>query len=265
MLERRLRRILSHRGEAFAYGAFDAFLRGMADLYADQLVTLATLTPQEASRWRERIELSAWPAIQRLREGGKGVILASPHFGNLVLPLVALAKAGLPLTAMFIDAAPFRWARDYGFNVVSLGYGAAEFLAALARNEAVVVLTDLDFFPDRRAAEFFGAPVRPPHAPVRLALASGAPILPVYAVCQGGQHRLEADDPLWPSAQTSQETMEWDLLRSMETFIGRHPEHWLLFEDVWDLERRDGDNRRQFAKLEAYRRFRKTLEPGFRP
>lgn len=226
------------------------FLERLAAVYADSEATKFALHVTPPERRLAGVELAALPAIERLRAGGRGVILASPHFGNLPLTMIALA-AKVPLTVVFVNAKPWMFIEEHGPRVLGLGTAAREILRALANNECVLLLSDLDFYPNGRAVPFFGAPIRPPQGLCRIAETTQAPILPLYAVGDSAKLRVEADAPIMPAGRTAQE-LEEPLLRSMERRIAKHPDHWLVLRDIWDLERSDTMNRRQLELIELY-------------
>jgi lauroyl/myristoyl acyltransferase len=199
------------------------------------------LAPPE--RRFQRVDLPCLARIEKLRRDGKGVILATPHFGNLPLMLAALA-ARLPLSVVLINDVPWKFFEVHGFKVLGLGNAVVPMVSALAANECVVVMSDLEFFPGNRVADLFGAPVRPPQGLCRLSEATGAPILPIYAVTEAGRCVVEDDAPILPEGRLGEE-LEGPLLRSMERRLGAHPEQWLIFRDIWDLERSDARGRLQ--------------------
>ena len=232
----------------------EAFLGRLAARYADSMTSLYTLDQLPMEERVSGVETPAVEAAQALRKRGKGVILASPHYGNLPLALAALAARGVPMTVMFLHGGAYKWCEAaFGFKVTSLGESAADYWRALKANEAVMAYSDLDFFPENRTADFFGAPVRPPHGVARLAAASGAPVLPVYEVFEGGRHRVVADAPIEPEGGA--EAVEGALLRSMERFIAARPDHWLVLRDVWDIAAGDRLNKRMLASAALFRRF----------
>lgn len=236
----------------------NALLDGLARVYASNQLSLFTMDRAQAESAVKAMDLKLLPALAKLREAGKGVILSGPHFGNQVLAMTALAMSGVPVNVIFIYADPFRWAEEYGLRVINLGEAALECLRALTRNEVVLLYTDLDYFPGGRTADFFGAPVRPPHGPARLSLASGAPILPVYALCHGEKHSYVCDKPIMPEGK-SQEAIESALLRSQESFIAKYPDHWWNARDIWDMEETERQNARHLASVMNMRRMRRFL------
>lgn len=253
-VERLLSRVLRFTHREPSPSELQRLIDEMAWIFSDMLTTLYLIEPGALGGPLERIDLQALPELARLRQAGKGVILAGPHFGNVALAMAGLAQSSIPLTTILINADPYRWIESFGLHVVSLGEAAVDCVRALNANEAVLILADLDFFPEGRTADFFGAPMRPPHGAARLSLACGAPILPVYTVHQGaGRYRLECDKPIMPEPGSTIESLEERLLRSMEDYIGRYPSQWLVLRDIWDIERCDKLNARHLANLALWR------------
>lgn len=213
-------------------------------IQADVEATLYLLEEGTAPALTARLEAPALAPFKKALSQGKGLIVASPHFGNYALLLLGLARAGLPLHVMFINSGVYGWIERFGLKVVPFGSGALDYTRALAGNEAVFVFSDLDFFPGGRTADFLGAPIRPPHSLARLSEATGAPVLPVYCLRTQGGWRLETD-ALIPGGRA--EEVEAALLRSMESRLRARPAHWVMFHDPWDVEGTDRANRRRLA------------------
>ena len=242
------------RGRAPTAEETAAFRAEMASLIAAELLSTFALL-RDPGRGPVPADLELIPAIEALRREGRGVVLATPHFGDCKMLFLGLGRAGLPLHVMINAVQPAMravTAAQPNLRFTDFSTGARYYLDALARNELVLLLTDMDYFPGGRTLDFFGAPCNPPHGPARLALAAGAPVLPVYAVRSGERHRLLCDSPILV-AGADQEDVERRLLRSMEKFIGRHPSHWLVYHDPWDLEACARETRRQLRQLHLRR------------
>ncbi len=240
-----LTRVLGHRGAAVDARELQALLAATATLYGETLVNLCLLCRPGSFMTPPRpIDLPLLPIIARLRERRKGVVLAIAHFGDLFMAVSALARQGLPVTAIFVDGGRYRWVEVEKLRFVSLGAAAVPATRALAANELVMTYDDLPLFPEARTSNLFGAPVFPPNGAARLALAAGAPVLPIYSILENGRHRVEADAPILPEEASTQEAVEERLLRSLEKYIDRYPSHWMPFHDVWDLDVMRGRHRR---------------------
>lgn len=261
LLENIFSRVLQASGQQAAPERLRALKLECARVYASNQLSLFTMDRAEAERAVKDMDLELLPTLTKLRQAGKGVILASPHFGNQVLAMTSLAMAGVPVNVIFINADPYRWAEEVGLRVINLGEAALECLRALARNEAVLLYTDLDYFPGGRTADFFGAPVRPPHGPARLSLAAGAPLLPAYAIRRGERHSYVCDKPIEPQGKT-QEQIESAILRSQEKYIARNPEQWWNARDLWDMEQTEKQNARHLAFIMTMRRVQGLLGLG---
>jgi lauroyl/myristoyl acyltransferase len=201
------------------------------------------------------------PCLKDLLKQGRGAILLTPHFGNHALFMYALACGGMPVNAVYNFGTAFRsLEKAYpNLRLFDVGFAAADLLKTLRGSGVVMTLGDVDYFPDNRTADFFGAPFFPPHGPARLSLASGAPILPVYAVLEDSRWRLIHEPPIDPGA-CSQEQIESLILRSMERHIAARPGHWLMFRDAWDLPATSEELRRQLRDARSSRALLKLWE-----
>lgn len=250
-LESNLRRIhlFTHQKEP-APGGIDSMIQELAALYAQMLINSYTI-PRHPEEYLKNSEPEFLPALQTLLNEGRGAMLVTPHFGDQGMIYGALAYLGIPVTVMINEALAYQWATKIlkTLRFIGLGEGAVEGLKTLRNNKTLMMNGDMDYFPEGRTADLFGAPFPPPHGVSRLALAARSPILPVYSVCQGGRHRLMSDEPIRSDGNLTQEDIERRIMRSMESFIGRYPSHWFVFEDPWNLQERERRARRQLRGI----------------
>ena len=165
------------RGRAPGAEETAAFRAEMAALIAAELLSTFALL-RNPGRGPVPADPELIPAIEALRREGRGVVLATPHFGDCKMLFLGLGRAGLPLHVMINAVQPAMravTAAQPNLRFTDFSTGARYYLDALARNELVLLLTDMDYFPGGRTLDFFGAPCNPPHGPARLALAAGAP------------------------------------------------------------------------------------------
>ncbi|MBI4676869.1 MAG: hypothetical protein HY748_04740 [Elusimicrobia bacterium] len=236
----------------------ESVLQEMAVVHAR--ITISMVSPPEAwPRWLNDTSVDLLPVLKGLLEKGKGVILATPHFGNHAY-FDVLSALGIPLNLLLLHGTSYESAatRRTLMRLWDVGSSAAGLLRALAANETVLLFDDLDYFPDGRTKHLFGAPFPPPHGPARLSLASGAPVLPVYSVLEGSRWHLVCEEPIFPEA-ASQSEIEDRLLRSMERRIATRPGHWILYNDVWDLEAVSREMGRQLAFVRLKRWLRSLI------
>ena len=119
-----------------------------------------------------------------------------------------------------------------------MGRAARECLTALRCNEIIALVGDRDFSASTTVFDFFGKPARLPAGPAKLALATGAPILPTFMVrIAGDRFRFIVDDPIFVDpAQDTVETVMHRIVRALERVILQHSEQWFLFHNPWDIE-----------------------------
>jgi KDO2-lipid IV(A) lauroyltransferase len=100
------------------------------------------------------------------------------------------------------------------------------------------VVGDRDFTGSNQTVEFFGRPARLPDGPAKLALATGAPLLPIFMVrLPDDTFAYILEEPIW--ADRSRQTVD-DVMRqialALERVIRQHSEQWFLFHNLWDVE-----------------------------
>lgn len=179
---------------------------------------------------------------------GNGVILLTGHLGNWEL-MGARAAREFPLTVVarptsnsgvqkFIDAAR----AAHGVEVISKYEGGRAPLRVLKSNKALGILPDQHAGGDGALLPFFGQPTRVWTALARLAMLSGAPVVPAYGVRQRpflANGRIEAQiHPGWKVEKTGdKEAQVLDgtrrVIAELEKAIARYPDQWLWLHRRW--------------------------------
>jgi KDO2-lipid IV(A) lauroyltransferase len=183
--------------------------------------------------------------LDNLLAHGNGIIFLSAHLGNWELGAAALAALGYKLNAVALQV-PDKKLNDLyrhyralrGLYPIPFGRAGRECIAALRRNEIVAVVADRDFTGSSQTVEFFGRPARLPDGPAKLALATGAPLLPIFMVrLPDDTFAYIVEEPIW--ADKSHQTVD-DIMRqiaiALERVIRQHSEQWYLFHNLWDIE-----------------------------
>ncbi len=244
---RNLRRITGRRGLRNlrdAYRLFHNFSRFMV-AYAE----MRRLDPDRLER-RLVDARAARGAIEAALAEGRGLIMATMHLGHWDLGLNLLARLGVPIHVVMQSEEPDRVARYAaetrdlpGVTVHQTGDStllAVELRAALRRGEIVAIQLDRAAGARTRPTPLFGEPAPLPTGPVRLAMATGAPMLPVFVLLERGRtYRLLAREPLRferPRAEEADAAMARAMLRvaaMMESVLTAWPHQWFNFYDVW--------------------------------
>ncbi len=241
-----LQRIHQQGGVKLSPRALHSLARENFLNFAKYLVDFFHFLRLEQERVNRLIEFGHVPALlDGLRAHGRGVIFLSAHLGNWELGAAALAMQGYPIHAVALQH-PNQKVNDLywnqrtarGLRAIPWGRAARECLTALRRNEMIALVGDRDFTASRDTVEFFGQPARLPNGPAKLALATGAPILPIFMIRRPDDtFTYVTEEPIW--ADNSRETVA-DVMRriaaALERVIRQHSEQWFLFHNLWDIE-----------------------------
>lgn len=182
---------------------------------------------------------------------GTGAILVSPHLGNWELGGVGLADLGYPVNVLTFrepderfnsERERMRAERGIRFIYVdrddSSPLAIIEAVNALRRNEVLAILGDRDGSSNTVRMNFFGRPTNIPAGAAYLALASGAPVIPVFVVLEQGRYATIMEEPIFfkggrgEHADTIRTGME-KLLAVFERYIRAYPDQWYNYYDFW--------------------------------
>ncbi|HEY7501573.1 MAG TPA: lysophospholipid acyltransferase family protein [Vicinamibacterales bacterium] len=229
-----------------------AIARGMFSHFGRLLTVLlkfSTMTPQQMLA---RVTFEGEERVVSAHAQGKGVLLFTGHFG--FWEINALVHA-LELRPMSVLARPLdnpllhdlleSTRRRTGNSVIYRRGAIRRVLRALESNEAVAVLIDQHIqTADAVYVDFFNRPAATTSALAALALRTGAPVVPVFALpLPGGRFRMvyeHAVDP--PSADDPDAIRELTQRCTdvLEMYVRRYPELWLWMHRRWrDLEPKD--------------------------
>jgi len=243
---RNLQRIHSHGGVNLSRRALRVLARENFLNFAKYLVDFFHFLHLEPARVNRLIDFAnVRETFDGLLTRGKGVIAVTAHLGNWELGAAAVAQSGYQLNAVAL------WQPDPKVNElyqyyrtsrqirpIPFGRAARGCIAALRRNEIVAVVGDRDYTGSLDTVEFFGKPARLPNGPAKLALATGAPIVPMFLV------RMPDDTYKYHILEVIEADRERDSLdevmrrvaQALEQGISAYSEQWFLFHDLWDIE-----------------------------
>ena len=192
-----------------------------------------------------RVEIEGGERIRDARAKGRGALLFTGHFGYWEINAIAHAAAFAPIGVL---ARPLDNRRLHDLlermrgcqgNYVIYRRGALRrVLKALNANDGVAILIDQHIqAPDAVTVNFFDRPAATTLALGVLALRTGAPVIPVFALPNGtGRYRLVYERPVDPPANDSPEALRDFTQRCtdvLEMQVRRHPELWLWMHRRW--------------------------------
>ena len=176
--------------------------------------------------------------------GGKGVMLVTAHFGSFDVAVQLLAVHSVRTTIPVEALEPERLLdhvvslrRNKGLNIIPAKSGALEaMIKALRNGEIVLIACDRDVTGEAPKALFFGEETRLPDIGVRLALRTGAAIIPVFNLRRDdGQYDVYVEPPIEVTSNGNGTVAEHmnEVIRVMEKYIRSCPEQWAVLEPVW--------------------------------
>lgn len=193
------------------------------------------------------------------QSGCKGVIAVTAHLGNWELGGMAVAGQGLALRVVHrpfgnarVEAMVRSWRESAGLVPLPFRSAAAGALRALRDGQHVLMLIDQDC-PRSEAvfSDFFGLPAATRKAPARLALKTGAAVLPVSVERQGreARHVVRIGAPLELVPEGRPGALEANVAvmnRALEAMIRRSPSQWSWLHRRWRT-RPEADERGPYA------------------
>jgi len=198
---------------------------------------------------------SSQKALDDALAAGNGAILVSPHFGNWELGGLGLADLGYKQNVLTfrepdqkVNELREKVRSDRGIGVIYVDrddtspLAIIEAINALRRNEILCLLGERDGSSNTLLIDFFGKSTRFPTGAAYLALASGAPVIPVFVPLEGNRYATLMDDPIFFSgghgrhAQAIRSGME-RLAAVFERYIRQYPDQWYNFFDYWKLDK----------------------------
>ena len=213
--------------------------------YLADFVRFPSLSPEAL---RSAVEgADAFAALDRALERGKGAVVVCMHFGNWDLGAGAAAARGYSLTAVVekfeddrLDAMVVDSRRRLGMNVVKMEKAGPSLVRALRRNGLLALLIDRPVPGDGVKVRFFGEEVEVPAGPARLALLTGAQVVPTAFVRLTGNRqdvRTLADFSIDYSptgdAAADVRNLTQAIMDVHEGYIRRYPDQWYMFREMW--------------------------------
>ncbi len=181
------------------------------------------------------------------RTRGKGVLVLTAHLGAWELASFGHSLGGYPMRFIIrpLDNRPLnelvnRYRGLHGNLPISKNNFARGLLQAMQANETVGVLLDQNSSPPQGVfVPFFGLPACTAAGPAKIALRTGAAVVPGFCVWEAAQGRYVLYfEPALEVVRTEDEDADVVALTSsftavIEGWIRRYPEQWLWVHRRW--------------------------------
>ncbi|MGV9540761.1 phosphatidylinositol mannoside acyltransferase [Nocardia beijingensis] len=242
-LRRNLSRVLGAAPDEVPQSLILASLRSYARYWREAF----RLPSMDPIRLADIIESSATGLehIHHAVERGTGAVLALPHSGNWDLAGVwVVQRVGSP-TVVAERLAPeslfrrfVRFRERLGFEIIPLTGSAAppfpQLIARIRQGRIVGLLGERDLSGRGVPVTFFGEEARLPAGPARLAIDTGAPLLPVHCWFTPGGWGFRVDPPVDTSGGVRETTQA--LADRFAAGIAAHPADWHMLQPLWTAD-----------------------------
>ncbi|MEY8016925.1 phosphatidylinositol mannoside acyltransferase [Mycobacterium servetii] len=174
---------------------------------------------------------------------GRGAVCALPHSGNWDMAGVWFTQSRDTFTTVAERLEPeslyrrfVRYRESLGFEVLPLSGGERppfEVLCDRLRdNRVVCLMADRDLTRTGVHVDFFGEVTRMPAGPAKLAIATGADLLPVHCWFDGDGWGFSVHPPL-DCTGGDVGAITQALADQFATNIAAHPEDWHMMQPLW--------------------------------
>ena len=222
-----------------------AIVRAMFAHFGHVLVELLKFSSLSPERMLELVDWEGEDRVKLAYSQGRGVLFCTGHFG--FWEQHALAH-GLRFGTMAVLARPLDNARlnallehrrcVTGNSVVYRRGAMRRLMRILAAGHGVGMLIDQHMHSaDAIYVDFFERPASTTSTLARLALRTGAPVVPLFALpLPGGRYRMIYEHPVEPPRAETPDAVRQFMQRCtdvLEMYVRRHPELWLWMHRRW--------------------------------
>jgi KDO2-lipid IV(A) lauroyltransferase len=222
-----------------------AIAREMFSHFGRLLATLLKFSTMRPDQMLARVEFTGEERVVHAHGQGRGVLLFTGHFGfweiNALVHALAIQPMSVlarpldnPLLHHLLESVRMRT----GNSVIYRRGAIRRVLRALGSNQAVAFLIDQHMQPaDAVYVDFFNRPAATTSALAALALRTGAPVVPVFALpLPGGRFRMVYEHAVEPPRGDDEQAIREFTQRCtdvLEMYVRRYPELWLWMHRRW--------------------------------
>ena len=213
--------------------------------FGSLLLELLKFGTWSRERMLAAIDIEGEERVWQAHQQGRGVLFFTGHFGYWEMqaithplrmkPVAVLAR---PLDNPALNSMLEAIRTGTGNTVIYRQGAMRKVLRELAANRGIALLIDQHLqTPDAVYVDFFRRPAATTSALAALALRTGAPVIPVFALpLRGGRYRLVYEHPVDPPRSEGPEAIREFTQRCtdvLEMYVRRHPDLWLWMHRRW--------------------------------
>lgn len=198
---------------------------------------------------KSRVSIKGLHHLEHFRDTGHVAVIVTGHFANWEVMAAVLTQSGLPVQITYrrinnphLDARVRKKREAYGTKLLvpkSGPRGARQLLTALENGESIALLNDQKFN-GGVSIPFFGKDAMTAPGPTRLALKSGAPLLPLSITREGANFTMTVHDPIYLEP-THDRVADMEagtklITKFVEDRIRENPAQWFWVHRRWPKE-----------------------------
>lgn len=223
----------------------DSLMRAAVASYARYWREVFRLPSMDQRKLAEKTENSLrdqellWGGL----EAGRGVVAVLPHSGNWDIAGVWLVNHYGTFATVAERLKPESLARRFiayreklGFEVVPHSGGDRPpydvLLERLRQNRIVCLMADRDLTKAGVQVDFFGEPTRMPAGPAKLAIETGAALIPAHCWNEPDNWAFRVHPPL-DTSSGDVTAITQAMADQFALDIAQHPEDWHMFQPQW--------------------------------
>jgi KDO2-lipid IV(A) lauroyltransferase len=225
-----------------------AIARGVFAHFGFALLDLLKFSTVAPDRMASLVEFEGEERVRHAYAQGKGVLFFTGHFGCWEVIPVAHAARFEPMEVLVrpldnpdLNALIERVRCSTGSTLIYKRGAIRRMLRTISDGHGVGLLIDQHLHgPDAVVVDFFGRPAATTSALAAIALRTGAPVLPMFALpAKGRGYRLICEHPVEPPAADAADRVRDFTQRCtdvLEMYVRRHPHLWLWVHRRWKIE-----------------------------
>jgi KDO2-lipid IV(A) lauroyltransferase len=222
-----------------------ALARAMFAHFGSLLFELLKFANYSPEQMRKAVEVEGQERARQAYAQNRGVLFFTGHFGYWEIHAIAEPLLDRPISVLAraldnvrLNEMLERIRTRTGNSVIYRQGAVRKILRELAANHGVALLIDQHLHtPDAVYVDFFRRPAATTSALAALALRTGAPVIPVFALpLRRGRYRLVYEHPVDPPRADTPDAVRDFTQRCtdvLEMYVRRHPTLWLWMHRRW--------------------------------
>ena len=215
-------------------------LRNTACNYFD-LIKLPRLKRRDLERL---LRVKGWEHLETALGKGKGIVFVTAHLGSYDTAAQILALRSVKATVLVEPIKPpallahiTRLRQSHGVSFLPSQPGTiGTLLKCLRRGEAVLLACDRDIDKNGISVNFFGEETTLPTVAVRIAMKTGAALVPIFSRRVNGKYEVTLEAAIEMVGKRNDASVADNVkkvVRVMENYIRRSPEQWVVLSPIW--------------------------------